>query len=111
MVLDLVTYLCMMAILGGFVLSGDEGVFHWAHIVFTLYIIVSAPFCSQTWNLIWRASVGRRFLGNVRVRYCLMLNNTPCICRFRTLTWVHTRPPSCAEKPGLHRVAVKHDYS
>lgn len=44
MVLDLVAYLCMMAIFGGYVLLRDDDMLNWADIVFTCYIIVSVPF-------------------------------------------------------------------
>lgn len=44
MVLDLVTYLCMMSFFAGFVLLNDEEKFDWTEIVFAFYVVVSAPF-------------------------------------------------------------------
>lgn len=44
MVLDVVTYLCVMGILGGFVLLHEDNTFEWAEIVFAFYIRVSDPF-------------------------------------------------------------------
>ena len=43
MVLDLVTYLCMMSFFTGFVLLNDTHTFDWADIVFAFYVCVSAP--------------------------------------------------------------------
>ena len=44
MVLDLVTYLFMMAVFGGFVLLNDDDIVDWPDIVFSLYVVVSALF-------------------------------------------------------------------
>ena len=41
MVLDLVTYLCMMTVFGGVVLLNDDVRLNWADVVFALYIFVS----------------------------------------------------------------------
>lgn len=44
MVLNLVTYLCMMGFFAGFVLLNDENMFDWTETVFAFYVVVSAPF-------------------------------------------------------------------
>lgn len=44
MVLDLVTYLCMMGFFAGFVLLNDKTTFDWTEIIFACYVIVSKPF-------------------------------------------------------------------
>lgn len=41
MVLDLLTYIVMMAILGRWVLLSDGGEFNWEEVIFGLYIMVS----------------------------------------------------------------------
>lgn len=44
MVLELVTYLCMMGVFGGFVLLHEGDEFDWSEIIFAIYILVSAFF-------------------------------------------------------------------